>query len=271
MIVDRIREIITAVRKLTGFKLIFRPNNKSIKLEPDYAAHLGPICGELKVIMQGKCDESCVKMGDTHVLTSKKPFSKVCHAGLHESVIPVMSPYGCEGFFFLGPAVASRKHCVYKEYKNSYAKLPIYDKEVFATAEKLLAVFADFLMVENEKMSLNEIVGSIANDSIKKATDLINARMKERIKAYELAKECGLSEWYFLHLFKRTTGLPVSEYIKKVKLERAKALLSSTDLKINAIIEETGYVNENNFFIAFKKYTGMTPNRYRVSAAKNII
>ena len=268
MIADRIKKFILSVRKLTGFNLIFRPNDKSFRLEVELSYHIGPVCGRIKDVMRNKCDESCIRKGDQHILTSGKPFSKSCHAGLHEIVVPVMSPYGCEGFFFFGPSIISKKDCIYKEYKKEYARIPGYNKEVFSNAETILEIFANFLMAENEKMGLSEIKGSLENDRIKKAVELINGRMKERIKAYELAKECGLSEWYFLHLFKRTTGIPVSEYIKKVKLERAKTLLSSTDLKIASIIEETGYINENNFFIAFKKYTGLTPGNYRSKTSK---
>ena len=271
MIVNRIKEVIAAVRKLTGYRLIFRPNNKSFQMDVDYTHHRGPVCESMKNTIRFKCDVDCVKKGDTHILTSKRPFTKTCHAGLCELVVPVMSPTGCEGFFFLGPALLSKQNIKYKKYGSEYIKIPKYDKDKFESVEKLLTVFADFLMVENEKMAINDITSSVDNDRIKIAADFISKNMKERIKAYELAKECGLSEWYFLHLFKRTTGLPVSVYIKKVKLERAKTLLSSTTLKISSIIKETGYVNENNFFIAFKKYTGLTPRNYRISAAKNII
>ena len=48
-----------------------------------------------------------------------------------------------------------------------------------------------------------------------------------------------------------------------MRLEKAKTLLSSTGLKISSIMEETGYINENIFYLAFKKYTGTTPGKFR--------
>jgi AraC-like DNA-binding protein len=272
MIVNSLKDFIEAVRGLSGYRLIFRPNNPDLfKTKTDLTNHQGPVCRALKISLHEKCDTDCVKNTEKQALNSNKPFLKLCHAGVYELVVPVISPSGCEGFFFLGPAKMQKKFNVYKNLSKEYSQLPEHNKTIFNNTEKLLKIFADYLFIEIEKMSINEISNSSENDRIKTAISYINKNMKKRIKGYELAKECGLSVWYFLHLFKRTTGVPVSIYIKKVKLERAKTFLASTNMKISSIIEETGYMNENSFFIAFKKYTGVTPNNYRNNAAKNSI
>ena len=117
MIVDKIREVIIGIRKLTGYRLIFRPNNvDAFEMDVDCTHHQGPVCSAMKDTLRDKCDIDCVRKGDTHIITSRKPFVKTCHAGLFELVVPVMSPTGCEGFFFFGPVTLSKKDFKYKKY-----------------------------------------------------------------------------------------------------------------------------------------------------------
>ncbi len=66
--------------------------------------------------------------------------------------------------------------------------------------------------------------------------------------------------------FFQFTGLRFREYLSKVRMERAKALLAVTpEIKISSIAEQTGFGNNVQYFYqVFKKYEGMTPEKYRL-------
>ena len=81
----------------------------------------------------------------------------------------------------------------------------------------------------------------------------------------DLAKVCGLSERYFAKLFRAQTGLSVSQYIKTVKITKAKMLLLETNLPLKTIAFQLGYSNAANFSSFFRSATGMSPGQFRDS------
>jgi two-component system response regulator YesN len=78
-----------------------------------------------------------------------------------------------------------------------------------------------------------------------------------------LAEKMGLSQGYLSGLFKRLYGISFQDYLFKSRMEQAKILLLTTDLKNYQIAEQVGYYDPNYFSIRFKKYTGMSPSQYR--------
>lgn len=83
------------------------------------------------------------------------------------------------------------------------------------------------------------------------------------ISAEGLAERVNLSPGYFGKLFNEHTGKSVNEYIVSLRLERAKELLSTSNISINNISGKVGFNNPTYFMTVFKKAFGMTPNQYR--------
>ncbi|MCI5946584.1 MAG: AraC family transcriptional regulator [Oscillospiraceae bacterium] len=79
----------------------------------------------------------------------------------------------------------------------------------------------------------------------------------------EMAEELGMSRSGFQHLYKRLFGVSVMSDAIKGRLDRAKRLLSSTNLTVREIGERCGYSNEFNFMRQFKDNVGKTPTEYR--------
>ena len=78
-----------------------------------------------------------------------------------------------------------------------------------------------------------------------------------------LAAECCLSESRFIHLFKEVTGKSITEFISTIRIERAKELLTSTNIPIRDIGESVGYADQNYFSRCFKRIEGCSPMKYR--------
>lgn len=64
-------------------------------------------------------------------------------------------------------------------------------------------------------------------------------------------------------MFKQETGETLLEYMTKVRVEKAKGLLTDTDRKVLDITTAVGYNHETYFRNVFKHYTGLTPKEYR--------
>ncbi len=93
--------------------------------------------------------------------------------------------------------------------------------------------------------------------------DYIEMHPEERIRAKDLAALAGYTEYYLTHKFREETGLSVSDYVKKVKINRAKLLLRSTDLSIQELSDRFCFSSRNYFSRVFYELTGCTPMEYR--------
>lgn len=83
-----------------------------------------------------------------------------------------------------------------------------------------------------------------------------------------LSKEVFMSPSNLFRKMKALTGLSPNQYIRSVRLSRARVLLSQSDLPIGTVAEKTGFSNHQYFSRLFRTETGMTPSTYR-RAGKN--
>ena len=103
--------------------------------------------------------------------------------------------------------------------------------------------------------------------------DYIYAHIKERITIEDLAQYTGLSASYLSRLFKKETGVSVSDYIREKKIEKAQHLLKFCNFSLIEIANYLSFSSQSHFIQIFKDFTGMTPKKYRdihASSAWNI-
>ena len=78
-----------------------------------------------------------------------------------------------------------------------------------------------------------------------------------------ICKEIGISRASLYNKMKAITGISCNEYINKIRLEKAIALVKGTNKSFVEISDETGFSNSKYFSTSFKQYTGKTPTQYR--------
>lgn len=79
----------------------------------------------------------------------------------------------------------------------------------------------------------------------------------------ELAAEHGISVSFLQKSFKQVYGLPVYQYLKTYRLEKAAAALLNTGRSVTKIGLDAGYTNPAKFSEAFRKHYGLPPSEYR--------
>lgn len=99
--------------------------------------------------------------------------------------------------------------------------------------------------------------------TIQKVQGIVHSKYREDINLEWIADQIHLSAGYLSCLFKKETGISLIKYIAQYRLEKAKELLDSTNLRINDIAESVGYPDPSYFSMVFKTNVGMSPNRYR--------
>lgn len=101
------------------------------------------------------------------------------------------------------------------------------------------------------------------NDMIAEVKRYIRAHVEERISREEIAAHVAFSPDYVTRLFKKETGISISEYTMEAKVERAKALIDEGSLNIGEIAMLLGYNSFSYFSEVFKRVTGVLPKDYR--------
>ena len=149
-----------------------------------------------------------------------------------------------------------------KSYDEAGHLMSLYEmNQYFDKEEKnVIASSNENLSGHTNKKTVNQIVTYIKSNFQEKdiCLDII-------------AKNVHLSPAYVSAMFKKEKNINISDYIIKIRIERAKYLLMTTDMKTYEISEEIGYVNSQYFSVLFKRNTGASPTEYRQRASVNVI
>ncbi len=100
---------------------------------------------------------------------------------------------------------------------------------------------------------------------IRKAKEIVIARMAEPPSLQELADEIGLNLKKLKEGFKQIYGDSVFSFLFDYKMEVARKLLESGDNNVNEVGHKVGYSTSSHFIAAFKKKYGTTPKKYVMS------
>jgi AraC-like DNA-binding protein len=98
-----------------------------------------------------------------------------------------------------------------------------------------------------------------------RAKDLADARYAERLDVDDLAGAAGLSRAHFSREFRAAFGESPHAYLLTRRLERAAALLRTTDRSVADICMAVGLESVGSFTSSFKRCYGETPTQYRAS------
>ncbi|MCR4998228.1 MAG: helix-turn-helix transcriptional regulator [Lachnospiraceae bacterium] len=98
---------------------------------------------------------------------------------------------------------------------------------------------------------------------ITECLNYIYAHIKERITIEDLAQHTEKSASYISRLFKSELGMPVSDYIRHIKIDKAKNLLRFSNFTMVEISSYLSFSSQSHFIKIFQEECGMTPKKYR--------
>lgn len=100
-------------------------------------------------------------------------------------------------------------------------------------------------------------------EKIRPILDYIRSNYNRDIPLSGVANRFYFSQGHLSRIIKETTGLSYTEYVTRLRMERAMKLLRTTRVSIGEISVEVGYKDANYFSKVFKKATGQTPQSFR--------
>ena len=122
-----------------------------------------------------------------------------------------------------------------------------------------LTMYEDFIF-RVRKHRTNPAVST----QIRSCRDYIELHAEQELKLAELAKQVGYSEYYLSRKFKQEMGICISGYIRLIRVERSKLMLSTTSTPIHQIAASLHFASSSHFSEAFREIVGKTPQQYRI-------
>ena len=105
---------------------------------------------------------------------------------------------------------------------------------------------------------------------VRRAMDYIHDNFQRQISVQDVAAAVNISESYLKSIFRKVSGYTYSEYLSKVRLDRAKELLVNTHMTVMEIALEIGYQTPTSFSTLFRKHTGVSPSQFRASGQEAV-
>jgi two-component system response regulator YesN len=147
--------------------------------------------------------------------------------------------------------------------KDEYVSM----KEVFGLTSKSTNFFElkqeVYEWVKKVLHTLEEMNSTQNADQIDLAKNWIMTNLDQNITIQKIASHVYMNPTYFSEYFKTQTGETVLDFVTRIRIEKARELLLSTDLKIYDISEKVVYSDTKHFSKLFKRQYGETPSKYK--------
>ncbi|TAG09172.1 MAG: helix-turn-helix domain-containing protein [Verrucomicrobia bacterium] len=238
-----------------------------------------PFCVRLNL-----CKTACQSCVDVNTSLMKEaavsgPTSCHCFAGLKSTTVPVRYGNVLVGFLKTGqifnqiPAPSTfdqvaktlkRQGLTPKNVealREAYFQTRVLQPERYQSMVTLLATFAEQLGTQAEKISTAHLSGEPA--AIAKAKQFIEENLTEPLPLAKVARTAGLSESHFCRVFRDVTGLTLTDFINRRRIQWAQHELLKRDARISEIAFMIGYQSLSQFNRSFARVTGRSPTQFR--------
>lgn len=201
-----------------------------------------------------------------------------CPAGLCDVAIPVRMGEQLVGFLTTGQVFCKKPtEAQFNRTKKLLAKWGVqanddelhrayFDTRVLSPRQhesivKLLTIFAEHLSMVSNQIVLREQSAELP--VITRAKQFISEHQAEELSLDRVARSVHTSKFYFCKMFNKATGIHFTDYLSRVRTERAKNLLLNQHLRISEIAYEVGFQSLTHFNRVFKRILGQSPTDYR--------
>lgn len=145
--------------------------------------------------------------------------------------------------------------------KKAYFSGKVVPPRQHEAVVKLLTIFAQHLSLLSNQITVQQ--KSAEPPVITRAREYILEHRSEELSLGQVAKAVNTSTFYFCKLFRKVTGINYTDYLSRVRIEKAKNLLLNPNLRVSEIAFEVGFQSLTHFNRIFKKILGQPPTKYR--------
>lgn len=277
------REYERAFSDATGMPLMFRSRET---MQPPFRgkAKENPFCA-MMAKQNGTC-AACLCMQERLSKAAEDGAAILkCHFGITEAAVPVKVAAEVIGYLATGQVLTQKpteeqlknvqrtmsklgSGADPKAAREAYKATRVMPRAQLAATTRLLTAFADHLEVRSNQLAVRR--ANAEPIAVVRAKAFIRENLQEDIGLGDVAKAACTSTYYICKLFKRHTGLNFTEYVSRLRVERAKELLANPNLRVGEIAFEVGFQSITHFNRVFRKLMGEAPTTYRERCATRL-
>jgi AraC-like DNA-binding protein/ligand-binding sensor protein len=241
--------------------------------------HENPFCA-----MLAKCNRTCAACLETQKKMDDLPGTGArtvtCFAGLCDSAVPLQAGEKIIGFLQTGQVALRKPNATQfakitkqlvdwgvtvdlMKLEDAYFASHFLAPQQYGAMLKLLETFAKHLSLLANQIAVQE--EEAESPLVRRARAYVLANQADPIDLTKVAQAMHVSTFYFCKMFKRTTGLTFTEYLSRVRVEKAKKLLLNPHLRISEIAYDVGFQSLTHFNRVFRQVVGQSPTSYRES------
>ncbi|BBH21950.1 DNA-binding response regulator [Paenibacillus baekrokdamisoli] len=112
-------------------------------------------------------------------------------------------------------------------------------------------------------MTVDFLISDVKSPVVQQVLNRIDKAYAEELSLKMLGIQYNIHPVYLGQLFHKETGQTFTEFINKYRIDKAKELLTTTNLKVHEIARNVGYWETGYFYKQFKKYVGISPTDYK--------
>lgn len=265
-----------AFNELTGLPLNLRPV-KSWQLPHHGRRNENPFCA-LMAERSRTCGACLRTQQQLTEAARSAPATVGCQFGLCESAVPVRTGDKTIGYLLTGqvfrrkPTEAQFERTATlardggitaskAELRAAYFSTPVLPAKRHAATLNLLNSIAGHLaMVSNQLMVR---AANAEPPAIMRARQFIEEHHQEPLTLGMASRAVHMSTYNFCKVFKQATGINFTDYVSRIRTEKAKNLLLNPHLRISEIGYAVGFQSLTHFNRTFKKLAGLSPSHYR--------
>jgi AraC-like DNA-binding protein/ligand-binding sensor protein len=201
-----------------------------------------------------------------------------CFAGLSDTAVPVFLGERAIGFLQTGQVALSRlsqsrfqeiarqiiewgSKIDLTEAKEAYFHSRVLSERQYTAMIRLLESFARHLSLIANQIAIQE--DEQEPPLVRRARAYIAGHHADAVTLDQVANAMHVSTYYFCKMFKKATGLTFTDYLGRVRIEKAKNLLLNPHLRVSEIAYDIGFQSLTHFNRVFKQVAGESPTRYR--------
>lgn len=132
----------------------------------------------------------------------------------------------------------------------------------FSNLDAYETEFMKWLLVLHEQIN-NQLDTNKNKKKIVQVMEYIQQNYDKDLNMAVVSNYISMNYSLFSYLFKEYTGSNFVNYLKGIRMEEAKKLLTETDMRIIEVSQQVGYDNEKHFMKIFKSACGVSPSEYR--------
>ena len=228
---------------------------------------------------QSRSCAACIEVQEKLSRTCRDhPNTVACFAGLSDTAVPIKTGEKLVGFLQTGQISLKKPsrrqfdrtaaqllewglNVDLKQLEEAYFHTRVLTPRQYQSMVRLLVIFGQHLSLVSNQLLVRQ--ANLEPPAVTRAREFIGVHQSEKLSLGAVARAVNTSTFYFCKMFKKATGLHFTDYLARVRIEKAKNLLLNPNRRVSEIAYAVGFQSLTHFNRVFKKIEGLAPTAYR--------